>query len=339
MDPEIDWWTWHHEPATKTIWLQDHFGSFDYRFRNYFLDLIPDGYTVYSEYQFPEEVHRAYPQLQLKFSAWLWLYANRIWPISDTANLLARPSNRRQTFLSAFFRSNQPERHGIMAMLNDRGWFNPDFCSKHFELDPEQLIRLGIEYDQVDPNFATTIVKHDFVSPGDHVHNLQTLSEIIQSSFVHFVVETKAWDTTVCFPTEKFLYAVANRTLWLATAPPNYHKMINQQFGFRLHSCFDYFFDSRWEQRDRLSLLLEQFQQFSKYTPAQWQQIYAAEQDTLEYNYQRLASMEFFDHVVRSDQELGITPEPPNKRYTSTCKPVLDRYQQIKASVGSNLAK
>lgn len=301
MNSELEWWIWHHDPDTKAIWLHDHFGSFDYNFRNYFLDLVPDGYTVYSEYWFPDEVHRAYPKLTLKFSAWLWLTGNSIWTISQVASSI-HPSNFQPKFLlSAFFRSNQPDRHLMLTQLHQRGWFNPKTCSKHFELCPNQLERYDIEHASIDSEFANAIVQHGEIR--GHEKDIITMSPLIQQSFIHLAIETRALETTVCFPTEKFLYAVANQRLWLAVAPPNYHKMINQLFGFKLHACFDYGFDSRWEDHDRLNMILQQIDHFSSLDTEQQHKVYQNEQDTLQYNYQRLISMNFFDCVSKIDQD------------------------------------
>lgn len=282
--------------------MQDHFGQFVRDFKNTALNQIPPGYTVYTEYFFPDEIKNAYPDLDLKFCAWIYLYGNHTYLMSSLASECQPTDLNFKNFLSCFNRSNQNSRHQLLARLFQLGWYNKKYCTKHFPLDVGRLKHLGIDTDLIDRSFLESITTVDFESPVNHKQNFSILSSKIQDCFLHLVSETMSLDSLAPFPTEKFLYAIANRRLWIALAPPNYHKMINQTFGFELYSCFDYKFDSLWDSNDRLEMLLEMLKQFSSMTPKQWQEIYQRQQCQIEYNYQRLASFGFFDRLIELDQ-------------------------------------
>lgn len=263
---------------------------------------MPPGYTVYSEYFFPDEVKLAYPDLIFRFSAWLYCYGNHVYKMSELAALTEKSDLDFKNFLCCFNRSENSSRYLLLARLYQCGWYNKKYCTKHFLIDPNQIKDSIADLDSIDSEFLKSIDTFDFVSSQDHDKNFSVLSPMIRDCFLNVVSETISLGSLVSFPTEKFLYAIANRRLWVAVAPPNYHKMINQTFGFELYSCFDYEFDSVWHSQSRLEALLKMLDRFSRMSATQWKEIYDTQQQQIEYNYQRLASFEFFDHLVTKDQ-------------------------------------
>jgi hypothetical protein len=282
--------------------LKDHFGHFPTNFKNQILNLIPPGYTVYSEYFFPDEVKIAYPEFEFRFSAWLYNYGNHTYNMSELAAQTQKPELNFKNFLCCFNRSKNGSRYALLARLHELGWYNEKCCTKHFSIDFNQIKDSVKNPDAIDPTFLKSVNIFDFVCPLDHDKNFAVLSPIIQDCFLNLVSETISLDTLVPFPTEKFLYAIANRRLWVAVAPPDYHKMINQTFGFELYSCFNYNFDSVWDSRSRLETLLAMLDRFSHMTTEQWQEVYETQQQQIEYNYRHLASFGFFDQLGTKDQ-------------------------------------
>lgn len=260
--------------------------------------------------------------------------------MSKIATTCSPPDNNFKSFLSCFNRSDKNSRHFLLARLYQLGWYNQKYCTKHFPLDLNQIKNFGIDTKRLDSTFVESANVFDFNNPVDHDKNFSILSPMVRDTFVHLVSETISLDSLEPFPTEKFLYAIANRRLWVALAPPNYHKLINQKFGFELYSCFDYEFDSCWHAPSRLEALLAMLDRFSRMTPSQWQKVYQSQQQQIEYNYQRLASFEFFDHLATQDQ----MPWPyniPLRLNNGTVEAAWDRYSNArqKNSVLPNVDK
>lgn len=297
---DLDWWVWS-QSNDKTFLLTDHFGSFDAHNRNQILDQLPAGSTCYSEYIFPDAVKAAYPNIELKFSALMFLHGNSIFNVSNAAANLEHGPLEFKNFICSFNRSDQKTRHWLLAALNNLGWLNPRYVSKHFELDLQQISLAGMDVDSIDPDFIKKTFIFDFTDPTDHVHNMAALSPLIQDSFVNLVTESMI-DSNVPFPTEKFLYPIANKRLWLAFAPPNYHKMINQVFKLELYPCFDYYFDSIFDPVQRMKAMLGMLEPYSRMSRKEWKDLYIKFQPIIEYNYNQLANFDFFRTIVDLDQ-------------------------------------
>lgn len=304
MDEDLAWYTWAR-PDHDTYVLTDHFGQFDNNFKNKVLDQIPPGSTVYTEYLFSDEVKRQYPDLDLRFSAFRFIQGNQIYQLTEMSKKFQFPPIKFPGFLSSFNRSNQAGRHWLLAHIIQNGWYDPQYCTKHFELDPNIVAEIGIDLGTIDPNLVTALHSQLFSDPTDAVQNLGTLSLPISKTFCHIVSETITSNSTAAFPTEKFLYPIACDRLWLAYAPPWYHKMIHQQFGFELYPCFDYAFDSIWEPRTRLQTLIDELKKFSSLTADERLGVYHDCRREIEHNKQHLKRWGFFKQIVRLDEVPG----------------------------------
>lgn len=293
--------------------LDDHLGGFDHTLKNSVLDQIPPGSTCYTEYILPSQVRKQYPQLNLKFSAWLALTGNHVFTVVDEVNKnsnLVTPNFK--NFLCSFNRSDQLGRHWLIAALHQLGWFNPQYCSKHFKINPES-VELCDWIDQPKSfrrkKFYDEIIGFDFESSWDHRTNLQVLSPLIQDNFVTLASESFAAGTSVPFWTEKFLYPVANQRLWLSYASPGYHRFLHTYFGFRPYTCFDYRFDYIKDPVIRLQTLLQSLEPFAEMTNQQWQKIYQDQWPIIQWNYEWLRSGQCINHLLLFDQFSEMIPD------------------------------
>lgn len=286
--------------------LDDHLGGFDNSYKNSVLDQIPPGSTCYTEYVLPAQVRQQYPQLNLKFSAWLALTGNHVYTVVDTVNKnlkLGKPEFK--NFLCSFNRANQLGRHWLVAALDNLGWFNPQYSSKHFKVNPEstELCDFLPQPKSIKrKKFYDSVYSFDFESSWDHCTNLKVLSPLIQDNFLTLASESFSAETTVPFWTEKFLYPVANQRLWLAYASPGYHRFVHRYLGFRPYSCFDYRFDYIQDPVVRLQTLLQTLEPFAKMTPDQWQKIYQEQWEIIQWNYEWLRSGQCIDYLLLFDE-------------------------------------
>lgn len=303
---DVDFVKWSARPLdSNTYLLDDHLGGFDKDYNNIVLDHFAPGSTCYTEYIFPDCVKEKYPHLNLKFSAYLALHGNHVYIVGREASRLNVPEKQFKNFLCSFNRADQIGRHWLVAALNHRGWFNPEYSSKHFALNQHSIRTCNIvpHINVKDLVFYDQIIQHDW--NGDsraHNSHMQILAPKIQDNFVTLVSETFAAETSIPFWTEKFMYPIANKTLWVAFAAPGYHKFLEKYLGFKKHSCFDYSFDNIEDHAERLHALLDMLQPFSTMSVAEWQEIYKAEKDIIAYNHQWLCKHHAFEHLIKFDE-------------------------------------
>ena len=94
--------------------------------------------------------------------------------------------------------------------------------------------------------------------------------------------------------TEKFLYSIVTRGLFLAYAQPEWHQHLEKYYGFKKYTqLFDYRFDSIQNPVERLTELMTMISKFSLLTPHEWHDLYLLEQDTIEYNYDHYFSGDY----------------------------------------------
>jgi hypothetical protein len=222
------------------------------------------------------------------------------------------------------------ERQKLVAWLHELGWFNDNFCSKYFvieqDLDDVKLLYskyIGHDYGRLQKKisrqqFYCKIVQFDNYAQNsndkllhfNHDNNLITLESKNKKSFVNLVSETQPGNY-IPFPTEKFLYPVVHKTLWIAHASPGYHKFLNNYLGFRMHQCFDYEFDQELDSVVRIGKITQMLKKFSTMTQDEWHSIYEQEKDTIEFNFEHVASGEFIKHLQQFDQASTKYPTLP----------------------------
>jgi hypothetical protein len=127
----------------------------------------------------------------------------------------------------------------------------------------------------------------------NHRQNIYNLESKLTESFLHIVSETMA--TSYCpFVTEKFLYSIVTRGLFLAYAQPGWHDHVEKYYGFKRYTkLFDYRFDAIQNPVERLIELMSMISKFSMLSITDWTDLYLLEQETIEYNYNHFFSGDY----------------------------------------------
>jgi hypothetical protein len=139
---------------------------------------------------------------------------------------------------------------------------------------------------------------HRFIpNQFDHATNIYTLENKLTTSFLKIVGETFA-TSYYPFVTEKFLYSIITRGLFLSYAQPGWHQHIEKYYGFKLYTkLFDYRFDSINNPVERLVELMTMISKFSKLSNDELYDIYLMEFDAIEYNYDHYFSGRYLEHL------------------------------------------
>jgi len=133
----------------------------------------------------------------------------------------------------------------------------------------------------------------------DHKNNIYNLEDKLTGSFLHIVSESMA-TSYYPFVTEKFLYSIVTRGLFLAYAHPGWHAHIEKYYGFKLYNTiFDYSFDTIKNPVKRLIRLIETVSKFSTLSVDDWKDLYHMEQDNIEYNYDHYFSGRYKEHLAQ----------------------------------------
>jgi hypothetical protein len=228
-------------------------------------------------------------------------------------NLHPEPSHIK--FLCSFNGSLHVGRKLLVAALEKFGWFDPEVCSKNFEFSVDDLD--GHLADYLDP-VVHRLYRPLFISKDstqffsrlysfghvrfDHAQNIHNLERQLTASWLHLVSETMA-TSYYPFVTEKFLYSVVTRGLFLAYGQPGWHQHIEKYYGFRRYDrIFDYRFDSIQNPIHRLLELLCMLSKFAVLTPDELRDLYELEVDTIEYNYDWYFSGDYIRHHAMHSQ-------------------------------------
>lgn len=207
------------------------------------------------------------------------------------------PRLNHKNFLCSFNGSAHVSRKLLVSILKKFQWFNPAYCSKNFSYPVDVLDGHISDYvgdsnnfyrkffiGDCSEEFFQTVNSFGFVQ-YDHASNIYNLEHKVTESFLHVVAETMA-TSYYPFVTEKFLYSIVTRGLFLAYAQPRWHAYLEKYYGFRSYTrLFDYRFDTIENPIERLVELMSMISKFSMLTPSDWQGLYEIETDTIEYNY------------------------------------------------------
>jgi hypothetical protein len=301
--------------SPNTVREHDHLGGFDPSFENSILQSFAPGTTVYTEYLLDDTVKCKYPNLTLKFDAKLMIRQNHFVTFKNYATQLGNTvASQRVNFLCCFNLSGHVGRIWLVSWLHELGWFDDNFCSKHFKILDSQPLRelyskyIGNDYDTAIRQTAREHGSSKIIKFGNdsemhlrHIDNLPVLEDKNKKSFVNLVSETMPTNV-VPFPTEKFLYPIVYKTLWVAYAAPGYHAFVYEKLGFRKYQCFDYSFDQETDPIERLGKITHMLTKFSKMLPAEWEQIYDQEKETIKFNFEHVASGAFIRQLEQFNQ-------------------------------------
>jgi len=276
--------SWNPTPfGVDSIQVRDHLNGFDSNYRNLIFDMLTG--TVYTEYLVDDKVLNNYPKLDIKFDSELMIRNNFL--LKHAVLATQPPPKQIKHFLCSFNRSFHRSRKLLVDRLLHEGWFDVNYCSCGFA-------ETKIGFDE--PNNWT----------GCNIEvqrNYAALNPLIQDCFVQIVGETVG-ESYVPFPTEKFLFPVANKALWVAYAQPGWYDWVEKHMGFQKFDCFDYSFDSILDPQQRLDALINMLKPFQS---ADWASIYKQQKHTLEYNFELLTSRTFIKNLRKFDQANGNT--------------------------------
>ena len=295
-----------------SINFYDHMQGFDKNLTNPLLDKIRDcNLTVSTEYLFDSSVKLQYPTLKLHYNHDMWIRGN---VLKSFKNYRRHPGINYKNFICSFNGSDHVSRQLLSSILENQGHFDPHYSSKNFTSSNDKIIghlnNLDLTEDEIElydkffkntDNFNDTVYSFGHIR-FDHGNNIYNLESKLTQSFVHIVSETMA-TSYYPFVTEKFLYSIVTRGLFVTYAQPGWHAHLEKYYGFKLYDkIFDYSFDSIQNPVKRLIKLIEMISKFSKLSVDDWRDLYfVLEKDTIEYNYNHYFSGDYLEHLKQFD--------------------------------------
>ena len=287
--------------------LKDHLGGFEkqlynvhlYKFDAYAkkLDIIGD--VVVTSF-LDERVQKKYSNLNIKYSV-----PKQLWNSFENYNI--HPDLNYKNFICSFNGSGHVSRQLLTSILNKFGYFVKGYCSKNSKQlgnEIDEHITYYVENTEFYNKFfdCTDEFNQQINSFGhvrfEHDKNIYNLENKLTQSFLHIVSETMA-TSYYPFLTEKFLYSIVTRGLFLTYAQPGWHAHIEKYYGFKLYTkLFDYRFDSIINPVERLVELMTIIGKFSKLTPHEWHDLYLLEQDNIEFNYNHYFSKDCLKSLI-----------------------------------------
>ena len=299
----------------NTLLIHDHLGGFDKNLESDALNCAvqfakeKNISTIVTGYVFSDYFSRRYG---INFNYRQDLVGGNGW--EELTAYTRQPGINYKNFICSFNGSNHVSRQLLSSILKNQGYFDPYYSSKNFTGSNDKIIghlnNLDLTEDEIelyDKFFKNTDEFNDTVySFGhvrfDHSNNIYNLESKLTQSFVHIVSETMA-TSYYPFVTEKFLYSIVTRGLFVAYAQPGWHTHIEKYYGFKLYDkIFDYSFDSIQNPVKRLIKLIEMISKFSKLSVDDWRDLYfVLENDTIEYNYNHYFSGNYLEHLKQFD--------------------------------------
>jgi hypothetical protein len=285
--------------------LIDHGGGFNKELKNHYLDsLEQQSCSVRCEYCIDKVLQSIYSNIKFGLSP----HKARL--LGSFKDYDQHPQPKFDRFLCSFNGSDHVSRKFLVAALHRWRYFDSGTCSKNFRFTPDKIDGHLADYlDQQQHRFyrkffidKTSAEFFESTSGFGHVQynharNIHNLEDQLTSSFLHVVSETLA-TSYYPFVTEKFLYSVVTRGLFLAYAQPGWHDHLERYYGFRRYDrVFDYRFDTIQNPVERLVELMSMISKFSVLSSNDWRDLYETESETIEYNYDHYFSLDYLKHL------------------------------------------
>jgi hypothetical protein len=292
------------ELSSSTVILTDHLGGFDSDLHNPVIDHIALKKFTNKFYTQYCGLKNIYKDVDINFSPELQYQIN----FRSLSQYNIHPEHNFKNFICSFNGSDHVSRKFLVSILNRFGWFNTTYCSKNFSFYTDVVD--GHLTDYVD---NISLYRKFFISADsteffqtqysfghvrfDHRKNIYKLENKLTESFLHIVSETMATSYHP-FVTEKFLYSIVTRGLFLAYAQPGWHDHVEKYYGFKRYTkLFDYRFDSIQNPVERLIELMCMISKLSILSLDDWKDLYLLEQETIEYNYDHYFSGRYLEHL------------------------------------------
>ena len=294
------------------IELMDHLSGFDSNFNNNVLEKLNNtaqlqkkNIPIIYHNILDKKVIDKYQGLEFKFDPVLQNKLN----LSVFRDYSQHPKVNIENFICSFNGSDHVSRKLLTAILYKFKYFNSDYCSKNFVYSINELDGHISNYvdddDRYYRKFFISADSEDFFQTVnsfghvryDHTNNIYNLETKLTQSFLHIVSETLA-TSYVPFVTEKFLYSVVTRGLFLSYAQPGWHEHLEKYYGFKRYTkLFDYRFDSIQNPIKRLVELMTMIGKFLHLSYDDLYDIYLIELDTINYNYDHYFSGRYLEHL------------------------------------------
>ena len=314
--PYTDLLSWQDQLLPASITIQDHMGGHQHDMTNTVLNHLNNVAVSQSKklsiiYHsiLDHTVTSHYPNLQINFDA---DFQNRS-ILNKFTDYNIHPEINFKNFVCSFNGSPHVSRKLLVSIIKKFGWFAPGYCSKNFQMTLDAIDgHLGdfllLSQRQFYNKFFLTSdefcqQKYSFGHVRfNHGKNIYNLENKLTESFLHIVSETMA-TSYYPFVTEKFLYSIVTRGLFLAYAQPGWHEHVEKYYGFKRYTkLFDYRFDTILNPIERLIELMCMISKFSKLSTYEWHDLYLIEQDTIEYNYDHYFSGNYLTHLTAHNQ-------------------------------------
>jgi hypothetical protein len=301
----------------EDMYILDHLAGFDSELNNTVLDTLQSrGFNnrIFVQYVFDDRVKTRYPKLDLHYSpdskeeiSFRFFRGYKQHPHVDFKN-----------FVCSFNGTPHVGRKLLAASLHKFGYFDQEYCSKNFSFSTDILDGHVVDIvgdreqfwskfivDRSAEEFYQTVYSFGHIQ-FDHDQNIVRLQQKLTNSFLHIVSETMA-TSYYPFVTEKFLYSVVTRGLFLAYAHPGWHAHLEKYYGFKPYTrIFDYHFDSIDNPVERLVELMTMISKFSRLSKQEWQDLHESERDTIDYNYDHYFSQNYLKHFENLDKHAII---------------------------------
>lgn len=288
--------------------LADHIDGVDTHGRNRLLDIL------HARGQ-PRDIALSFiPNADLKesyplFNLWFDVDEHVKRCFSFYEDYRMHPQRTHQHFMCAFNGGPHVNRKLLLAAVHRMGWFSPHTVTKNFSFSIDELdghIRdYCVDNDEFYRKFFIGADSQAFFAMTNganyqqfgHLNNVRALETMLTSSFVNIVTESMGTSYNP-FVTEKFLFSVITRGLFVAYAQPGWHNQIESIYGFQLfRKLFDYGFDSITNPIDRLLALLASLAKFQQLGQQDWHDLYLLEMDSIEHNYEHYFSGRYVERL------------------------------------------
>ena len=258
--------------------------------------------TIWTQWRLQNFVKNQYPNLNLQYDGpGKWFYR-----LLDYNNTNFDKSFK--NFISNFNGSGGPGRNLLVSALYKYDWFDTNFSTKNFSFTLDELDGNIQEYlssneerlyrkffiDESAEEFYKELYVVDYSAAEHHEetnHNMKILLPMMNDSCIQIVSESYA-TTYHPWVTEKFLFPVVAKSIWLTHGQPGWYQEL-EDWGFRKFSIFDYSFDQIQNPVKRTISMLSMLSRFSKLSKHEWHDIYMMEQETIEFNYDHYYSRDF----------------------------------------------
>jgi len=293
--------------STDKVILNDHLGGFNKDMNNLVLDYLESvGFDkpIDISYVVSSDMLDSYPTLDISHPSKI---SERC--LGVLYNYSTHPCTEFKNFLCSFNGSDHVGRQLLSSIMDNFGLFDSRYSSKNFSYPESHIdghfsnmdltddeIRLYRKFFINSSEFLDTVFTFGHVQ-YNHAQNIYNLEHKLTKSFIHIVSETLS-TSYYPFITEKFVYSIVTRGLFVANGQPLWHEYLEDAYGFKLYDkIFDYSFDKIKNPIKRIIKMMEMLSKFSHLSIDDWNDLYLMEKDNIEYNYDHYFSKQYLKYL------------------------------------------